>query len=183
MKTNPRLLVAALTFFSTVSALGGALLSEKALAADQPPRTTNAVGRCPDGAPVTIATGTYAGHALDALREPTLSRLHQAHTQSFGQDWLSHPAKSGINRSVAVRGRDGRVQQVIVLTICGSADCNVRAYEAFDPLTQDWSASIYNGGPVVELGHPVMPGAAEETTSLALSGPLICAQNLDWGGK
>jgi len=183
MKANPRLLVPALTFFSAVSALCGALLSEKALAADQPPRTTNAVGRCPDGAPVTIATGTYAGHALDALREPTLARLHQAHTQSFGQDWLSHPEKSGINRSVAVRGRDGRVQQVVVLTICGSADCNVRAYEAFNPLTQDWSASIYNGGPVVELGHPVMPGAAEETTSPALSGPLLCTQDLDWGRK
>ena len=165
-------------------AIAMVVVGQSAMSADaakQAPRTTNATGRCPDGAPVTAARGTYAGHAVDALRELTLAQLHQAHTQSFGQDWLIHPTHSGVNRTVRVRERDGRIQDVLVLTICGSADCNVRAYEAFDPLTQDWGASIYNGGPVVELGNPVMPGAAEETVSVALSGPIICTQNLDWG--
>jgi hypothetical protein len=171
---------------SAALAMATFVVSELAMSADAAspaPRTTNATGRCPDGAPVTVAQGTYAGNAMDALREPTLAQLHKAHTQSFGQDWLTHPTQSGANRTVRVRERDGREQDVLVLTICGSADCNVRAYEAFDPRTKDWGASIYNGGPVVELGHPVMPGAAEETLSLALSGPIICTQDLDWGRK
>jgi hypothetical protein len=69
----------------------------------------------------------------------------------------------------------------------GTSGCNLtacdaeRAYIGFAPRSGAWGASIYLGGGGVELGHPVIPGAAEEIMPDEIAPAVICAQNLDWG--
>ena len=71
---------------------------------------------------------------------------------------------------------------VLVLTRCNLTACDAeRAYIGFAPRSGTWGASIYLGGGGVELGHPVIPGAAEEIMPDEIAPAVICAQNLDWG--
>jgi hypothetical protein len=72
--------------------------------------------------------------------------------------------------------------KVLVLTRCKRTDCDAeRAYIGFDPQSGVWGASVYLKGGGVELGHPVVPGAAEEMMPDEIAPAVICAQNLDWG--
>lgn len=72
--------------------------------------------------------------------------------------------------------------KVLVLTRCNRTACDdERAYIGFVPQSGAWGASIYLGGKVVNLGRPVVPGAAEEIMPDEIVPAVICAQNLDWG--
>jgi len=71
---------------------------------------------------------------------------------------------------------------VLVLTRCNLTACDAeRAYIGFAPRSGAWGASIYLGGGGVQLGHPVIPGAAEEIMPDEIAPAVVCAQNLDWG--
>ena len=72
--------------------------------------------------------------------------------------------------------------EVLMLTRCKRTDCDAeRAYIGFAPQSGSWGASIYLGGKVVNLGLPVVPGAAQEIMPDEIVPAVICAQNLDWG--
>ncbi|PHV19181.1 hypothetical protein CSQ92_27800 [Janthinobacterium sp. BJB446] len=71
---------------------------------------------------------------------------------------------------------------VFVLTRCNRMNCDAeRAYIGFAPRSVGWGASLYLGAGVVELGRPVVPGAAQEIMPDDIAPAVICAQNLDWG--
>jgi len=142
-------------------------------------RPLDNLGHCPLNAQVVPAAGSYQGTAPTALTVSAFARAHAAHTQDQ-MPWLAKlTGGSGRNR-VYVQGK----KKVLLVTVCDPANCErVRAYVAFEPSTNTWGARLYLDDQVQELGVPIMAGAETQILPQEVAQAVICAQNLDWGGR
>jgi hypothetical protein len=140
-------------------------------------RPMDAVGACPLGSRLTMAEPS-SGAA--SARGTVDSRLLAGVKQRAGRfaPWFYSEALSR-NTLRLFRSPD---EEILVLTRCERANCDgERAYIGLNLKSGVWGGSAYMGGRVVEMGPPIMPGAAQEMAPQEVVSALICAQNLDWG--
>ena len=131
-------------------------------------RPLDATGACPSGGALVMA---------DMHFHPRLTAEIQRRAAQL-PSWFSNVdlSKSTV-RVFKTAGSD-----IFVLTRCNRTNCEAeRAYIGFAPRSVGWGASLYLEGAVVELGRPVVPGAAQEIMPDEIAPAVICAQNLDWG--
>lgn len=131
-------------------------------------RPLDATGTCPSGGELLRAEM----HVDPRLMAEILRRAAQL------PPWLSSVERS---KSTTRLFRTANAD-VFVLTRCNPSNCEAeRAYIGFAPRTVGWGASLYLERGVVELGRPVVSGAAQEIMPDEVAPAVICAQNLDWG--
>lgn len=131
-------------------------------------RPLDATGTCPSGGALLRAEM----HVDPRLMAEILRRAAQL------PPWLS---SVDLSKSTARLFRTANAD-IFVLTRCNPRNCEAeRAYIGFAPRTVGWGASLYLESEVVELGRPVVSGAAQEIMPDEVAPAVICAQNLDWG--
>lgn len=138
-------------------------------------RPLNAIGTCPQGASMRAADGVYQGNAQVMKNVADFAKRHAMATQQEEPWFRDMTGKSGKNRLY----QEGS-QQVIVVTLCNTADCERnRAYIAYEPKTGAYGGAIYEEGHVRELG----PAPEDRMYPEPVASAIICAQNLDWGKR
>lgn len=140
-------------------------------------RPMDAVGACPLGSRLTMAESPVGAATARGTVDPRLIAGIKQRAGRFAP-WFSTKALSHSTLRL-FRSPD---EEILVLTRCDRANCDrERAYIGVNLKSGIWGGSAYMGDRVVELGPPIMPGAAQEIVPQEVVSALICAQNLDWG--
>lgn len=140
-------------------------------------RPMDAVGACPLSSSLTMAESSAGAATARGTVDLRLIAGIKRRTADM-PPWFANEALSNSTLRL-FRSPD---EEILVLTRCDRANCDQeRAYIGVNLKSGVWGGSAYIGRHVVELGPPIMPGAAQEIVPQEVVSALICAQNLDWG--
>lgn len=140
-------------------------------------RPMDAVGACPLGSRLTMAESPAGAATARGTVDPRLIAGIKRRKADM-PPWFANEA---LSRSTLRLFRSPD-EEILVLTRCDRANCDrERAYIGVNLKSGVWGGSVYLDRHVVELGPPIMPGAAQEMVPQEVVSALICAQNLDWG--